>query len=970
MQTKFNEIGRSMVEILGVLAVIGVLSVSGIMGYRFAMDKYRANDIINEVNMRNRDTWHQYQNKDLPDTEELNEWADVTLTGFPIGVYPRSNVVFDVQVDNVPSRICKQVLNMNIEGPMFVWTPTEEGKKQLYTGSNVSQLCGEDIETSIIYTTSLETYGLEEGLQNGTTDENGRPLRYCLENEDCLGCQTCDTGTYTCQSTCPDSTPICHSTLQECVSCESNDDCNKNQICSEYNEETGKKQVCITITEKCAEGEFRSKNGACIPCDYAANVLINSDEIFMEDVGTGKELCLSCPNSRRVEGKNDKMYCSMTCTSGISFADTSNSCHACTNEPDWSVLVNDEVNRKKCLACSSDHYWYHDVSNKFICSNIQSCATGEYFFPRDDDGVHCHSCDHSSGVIFISYFDASSADIKQLPKSSCEACPNTPTTKRWWAKYGEDGGKMACFPVCQQPIDVDSCTNPNGCARKFQGSNGTCYDCSVSDSVDVGIDATLHDLCTKCGREINATKCVKKTVCTDTQFRGIDGKCYECTEPLVVEVLDETDSGCVTKCAGVVINNSSGNHTGREILNGYVDPAFNKKVNVCRPKCNETDETGNKMFQGLGRTCYSCDDENSINMRWYNQNYGGKNVNSFAMKKDEYNDIECNSCNTSTEKKRYVGASQCIKYEDCANGFRDKEGNCKECDDAGTYDHVSQDECYRNCKSHRISYIAMDSTGNQTVSFCIYVKPGETGVCNDIGNAHHEGYDDSAKKMFRDIKGNCKYCDIKDTITVGKENYHNNTYAKQQCTHCGNRNYNGNFYCSYGLCDAATEFVNINFECISCTIMTRTEIPLGVEAEDSCKSCSNHRVMKTGSTSDNNLRAYCVQECAPGGFQKTDGKCYFSSSDYGAIGSDEQSKRLCWDSGRVAFTKLSTSGITEWYCSQTATETEHFINIAGQRISCTADDTEIPDSQDARNLCTKCANRSIETVNEKIMCRK
>ena len=56
MQTKFNEIGRSMVEILGVLAVIGVLSVSGIMGYRFAMDKYRANDIINEVNIRNRDT--------------------------------------------------------------------------------------------------------------------------------------------------------------------------------------------------------------------------------------------------------------------------------------------------------------------------------------------------------------------------------------------------------------------------------------------------------------------------------------------------------------------------------------------------------------------------------------------------------------------------------------------------------------------------------------------------------------------------------------------------------------------------------------------------------------------------------------------------------------------------------------------------------------------------------------------------
>ncbi|MBR3913599.1 MAG: hypothetical protein IKJ28_05145, partial [Alphaproteobacteria bacterium] len=78
MQIRVNETGRSMVEILGVLAVIGVLSVGGIMGYRFAMDKYRANDIINEVNMRNRDTWHQYQNKDLPDVEKLDEWSSFT----------------------------------------------------------------------------------------------------------------------------------------------------------------------------------------------------------------------------------------------------------------------------------------------------------------------------------------------------------------------------------------------------------------------------------------------------------------------------------------------------------------------------------------------------------------------------------------------------------------------------------------------------------------------------------------------------------------------------------------------------------------------------------------------------------------------------------------------------------------------------------------------------------------------------
>jgi len=42
-----NENGRSMVEMLGVLAIIGVLSVAGIAGYTMAMNKYKANEIVN-----------------------------------------------------------------------------------------------------------------------------------------------------------------------------------------------------------------------------------------------------------------------------------------------------------------------------------------------------------------------------------------------------------------------------------------------------------------------------------------------------------------------------------------------------------------------------------------------------------------------------------------------------------------------------------------------------------------------------------------------------------------------------------------------------------------------------------------------------------------------------------------------------------------------------------------------------------
>ena len=40
-----NETGRSMVEMLAVLAIIGVITVGGLLGYQTAMRKFRANEI-------------------------------------------------------------------------------------------------------------------------------------------------------------------------------------------------------------------------------------------------------------------------------------------------------------------------------------------------------------------------------------------------------------------------------------------------------------------------------------------------------------------------------------------------------------------------------------------------------------------------------------------------------------------------------------------------------------------------------------------------------------------------------------------------------------------------------------------------------------------------------------------------------------------------------------------------------------
>ena len=48
-QADVPQYGRSMIEMLGVLAIVGVLSVGGIAGYSKAMQKYRTNKTIEQV---------------------------------------------------------------------------------------------------------------------------------------------------------------------------------------------------------------------------------------------------------------------------------------------------------------------------------------------------------------------------------------------------------------------------------------------------------------------------------------------------------------------------------------------------------------------------------------------------------------------------------------------------------------------------------------------------------------------------------------------------------------------------------------------------------------------------------------------------------------------------------------------------------------------------------------------------------
>ena len=103
------ESGRSMIEMLGVLAIIGVLSVGGIAGYSKAMNKFKTNKVADNLAMivTNIRTLYAQQN---------NYDGLTTATAINMGVVPDELINSD-----------KTTLKNAFLGPVFISSATVKG---------------------------------------------------------------------------------------------------------------------------------------------------------------------------------------------------------------------------------------------------------------------------------------------------------------------------------------------------------------------------------------------------------------------------------------------------------------------------------------------------------------------------------------------------------------------------------------------------------------------------------------------------------------------------------------------------------------------------------------------------------------------------------------------------------------------------------------------------------------------------
>ena len=492
-----SALGRSMIEMLGVLAIIGVLSIAAVAGYRFALLKFRANEVTNELNMRAINVSAQMLNTGtVYEKNELIEdgFGDTLTVGFPVetAISDRNTDYFEILVSDIPADLCRQILR-DYENPIMIFVNNVRYNADTTICDDETQNALNDM--GFIYKNDLGTH--EACSEKGYFDE---------EDFQCH----CSGNTYLDIYT---------------------NDC----LCPAGHVWSAGEGTCIESI--CPEGEFESLTAGCVPCSDDKTYTIATDERH-------KQLCEASTCGRIVVGSNCVNADVNHCIKGESFRNASGTCTPC-NTTTKSVGSNQTQELKdSCNACKGRLWAARCCIKKDMCTEKQF-----YQFNGGNGQVRCLNCSDPASYNII-YVGAYPEDYK-LMTDSCNACTNAAGQKNRSVVGNEcvktvcDAGEFMgadgrCY-ACDQPkkiaVNADSGCTDTACKRaEVTGSDGKTY-CQIADCPTDGTHVDIDGNCYPCNEDFKSTK---------TQ-------CAQCKNPerlwLGTDNADGTAKGtCMTKC--------------------------------------------------------------------------------------------------------------------------------------------------------------------------------------------------------------------------------------------------------------------------------------------------------------------------------------------------------------------------------------------------------------------------------------
>ena len=165
---KRSQRGRSMVEMLGVLAIVGVLSVGGVYGYGVAMKKHKANELLHQASMLATTVSAQVMSNDGKLPETTTSFVNSSYGTFDQSVTEAlDGKGFAIRIENVDSGACIQL-------------------EKMAGGMVQGASCNETTLTLTYYKNLATTEAEGEKSPTGGSEEVD-PCAKCTEAQQCIG---------------------------------------------------------------------------------------------------------------------------------------------------------------------------------------------------------------------------------------------------------------------------------------------------------------------------------------------------------------------------------------------------------------------------------------------------------------------------------------------------------------------------------------------------------------------------------------------------------------------------------------------------------------------------------------------------------------------------------------------------------------------------------------------------------------
>ncbi len=534
--TQTPDSGRSMVEMLGVLAVVGVLSIAGIMGYSYAMKKYQANKIAAELNLISTQI-------DLIMNQPHENEFDLSLGNpYDSGVLTFGNYAF--------SYGCGEISTM---------------KEPCLVDENMYYLCltniPYDICSTLVQTTQFLPNMIEQQV-NGEIDTVGTN---CLESGNALALlferQQEDVTDVTTEDIVTTTAPV--------------EELDGYFMGSDQRDNSGlKKYSCsdpyefINSTEfecsKCDNTPYKRVIGyrsRCQRCDTTiSDSKDNANQIRINCTKCGRGVDWSYPSENRCAPGSNDIYpnnCENGYFRGLAY------------DQDLQMTV------YKCYSCSDPNYYINATETDCSKCDNTSYKRGIGFEGR------CQLCEHLS-------------DTKDFPnkiKESCSKCGRGVDWTNDWGNvcapglddiypedYEEDTGwgscgenkfqhrySLTCYD-CSDPAEKiateTECTRCDNSSYKRTSINDRCYSCDTELIYDEKVSPNrIRMACAKCGRGVdfsdpNINKCAlgandiypedyeEESIwgkCGIGKFADKSGNCHSCSDSSFVENVTENE---------------------------------------------------------------------------------------------------------------------------------------------------------------------------------------------------------------------------------------------------------------------------------------------------------------------------------------------------------------------------------------------------------------------------------------------